>query len=183
MNPTIFIHHKLHNNNENKIPVFPDVYGISDRIWCSKHPSTQPRVNMIATGKVETSDLMKYHQYYRSNSTMIHNSSWLFPIWKLNHDRFATIDRATPVQKVEPKIWAPFIEYHIHCIFQLFFFPNKILFYFHSYFTTRLALRIQKTQITIGSDNGFLMIGDKLSSEPITTKVSDTTWRTRATTG
>ena len=31
----IWTHHKLHNSNENKIPVFPEC--ICDRIWCNKH--------------------------------------------------------------------------------------------------------------------------------------------------
>ena len=35
-----------------------NVYTISDRIWCNKHLTTQPRKNMETMGKVDTSDLM-----------------------------------------------------------------------------------------------------------------------------
>ena len=52
--PTICTHHKLHNNDDNKIPYMQyvteyDVANISD---------TRPRKNMITMGKVDTSDLM-----------------------------------------------------------------------------------------------------------------------------
>ena len=37
MYPNICTHHKLHNNDENKIPIFPGCIWINDRIWCNKH--------------------------------------------------------------------------------------------------------------------------------------------------
>ena len=53
--PTISTHHKLHKNNENKIPVFPECIVIHDVTNIS---GTQPRKNVITMGKVDTSDLM-----------------------------------------------------------------------------------------------------------------------------
>ena len=41
MYPTICTHHKVHNNNEIKFPVFPEricwIWHYCDRIWCNKH--------------------------------------------------------------------------------------------------------------------------------------------------
>ena len=62
MYQNICTHHKPHNNNENKITVFPDVmqqvteYDVTN-IW-----STEPQKIMITMGKIDTSDLMMiYH--------------------------------------------------------------------------------------------------------------------------
>ena len=35
--PIICTYHKLHNNKKTKSRFSPNVYAISDRIWCNKH--------------------------------------------------------------------------------------------------------------------------------------------------
>ena len=55
--PTICTHHKLHNNDENTLPVFRNVYAIRDRMY--QTPQTHDHgKNMITMGKVDNSDLM-----------------------------------------------------------------------------------------------------------------------------
>ena len=55
--PTIWTHHKLPHNNENKFPDFPEyIYTISDRIWCNKHLKHTTTENLITLGKVDASD-------------------------------------------------------------------------------------------------------------------------------
>ena len=50
--PTICSHHELHNDNENKYPVFPEcIYAISDRIWCNKHLRHTPTEKYDNNGK------------------------------------------------------------------------------------------------------------------------------------
>ena len=58
--PTICTHHKLRNNNENKIPGFRNVYAISSWIWCNKHVRHTTMGNMIRMGKVDTVYPKKY---------------------------------------------------------------------------------------------------------------------------
>ena len=43
----ICIHHKLHNNNENKIPVFTECICNKCRLWCNKHLGHTTTENMI----------------------------------------------------------------------------------------------------------------------------------------
>ena len=57
--PTICTHHKLHNNNENKFPVFPErICNKWQEYDVTNISGTKPRKNMITMGKVDTSDLM-----------------------------------------------------------------------------------------------------------------------------
>ena len=51
--PIICTHHKLHNNNENKLPVSGNVYAISDRIWCNKNLRHTTTENYDNNGKGE----------------------------------------------------------------------------------------------------------------------------------
>ena len=54
---TICTHHKLHNNDENKIPVFTYKQYVTE-YGVTNISDTRPRKNMITTGKVDTYDLM-----------------------------------------------------------------------------------------------------------------------------
>ena len=56
--PAICTHHKLRNKNENKIPIFPNIYAISDRIWCNKHLRHTTMDKYGNNGMMDTSDLM-----------------------------------------------------------------------------------------------------------------------------
>ena len=50
--PTICTHHKPHNTNENKFPVFPECENtISDRILCNKHLRHTTTVKYENNGK------------------------------------------------------------------------------------------------------------------------------------
>ena len=57
--PTICAY-KLHNNDENKIPVFPECICNTwqNMMYVTNISDTRPRKNMITMGKVDTSDLM-----------------------------------------------------------------------------------------------------------------------------
>ena len=57
MYPTICTHHKLHNNNENKIPIFPEYISQKVTEYDVKHLRHTTMENMIAMVKVDTSDL------------------------------------------------------------------------------------------------------------------------------
>ena len=62
MYPTICTHHKAHSTNENKFPVYRNVYTISDRIWCNKH------LRHTTTEKYENNGKGGYFQFDDDNN-------------------------------------------------------------------------------------------------------------------
>ena len=58
MYPTNCTYNKLHNNNENEFPVFPECICNTWQNMMQKISGTQPRKNMTTMGKVDTSDLI-----------------------------------------------------------------------------------------------------------------------------